>query len=306
MDVNVIRDDSNDTDEPDFCNRMRQSGVMQMTIHQLADSTLHVAERPLPACIARMVRGCYGYEEWSDGPIARSEYASANVVVILETGEPLRVSNGGQAVFYQGGFVAGIHDGPSRTLHDGHQAGIQLNLPPMVACQLFGLPLGEIAHQVVAAVDLVPVAHRAAVQRLVELQSWDQRLDVVESLLKSAIERPRPQGYQEMCWAVTRIERSSGTVPIRILAQELGWSERRLQRAFTTQVGVSPKVFARIVRFDALMTRVQTHPEARWVDRAIELGFSDQSHLVRDVRQFSGVTPSLAGQRLSLVSTTPD
>jgi len=293
----------NDTDEPDICNRMRQSISMRVTTHELAESTLQIAERPLPACIAQLARGCYGYEEWSDGPVGRSEFANANVVVIFETAEPLKVSNGQHMVFHRGGFVAGIHDGPTRTAHEGHQAGIQLNLPPLVACQVLGLPLGEIAHQVVAVKDVVPRPYRAAVQQLIELQSWDQRLDVVESLLKSAIERPLPRGHQEMSWAIAQIERSAGTVPIRTLAQALRWSERRLQRAFTAQVGISAKTFARLVRFETLMTRVQTHPEERWVDQALALGFADQSHLVRDVRQFSGVTPSLAGQRLSVAST---
>lgn len=260
----------------------------------------------MPACIAHLVRGCYGYEEWSNGQVVRSEFANANVVIILETGQPLQVSSGQHTVSHRGGFVAGLHDGPTRTSHSGHQAGIQLNLPPLVARQLLGLPLSEIAHQVIAALDVIPCCRRAEVRRLVDLQSWGERLDVVESLLKKSLERPLPRGYRELSWAIAQIEKSAGSVSIRTLAQTLGWSERRLQRAFTEQVGVAPKVFARLVRFDALMTRVQTHPDERWVDTALELGFADQSHLVRDVRQFSGVTPSLAERRLSLVATHQD
>ena len=276
---------------------------MRLTTHQLSESTLQVAERPLPTCIAHLARGCYGYEEWANGPMVRSEFANANIVVILEMGQPLRVSNGQQTVSHHGGFVAGLHDGPTRTSHAGHQAGIQLNLPPLVARQLLGLPLGEIAHQVIAVLDLIPDAHQGRIQRLAELQSWDDRLDVVESLLKGTLEQPLPRGFRELAWAIARIENSAGNVSIRALAKALGWSERRLQRTFTEHVGVAPKVFARLVRFDALMTRVHTHPEERWADQALELGFSDQSHLVREVRQLSGVTPSLAGQRLSLVTT---
>lgn len=276
---------------------------MRITTHQLGESTLQVAERPLPSCIAHLARGCYGYEEWANGPVVRSEFANANIVVILETGQPLRVSNGQQTVSHHGGFVAGLHDGPTRTSHAGHQAGIQLNLPPLVARQVLGLPLKEIAHEVIAVLDLIPHPHQGRLQRLAELQSWDDRLDVVESLLKDTLGQPLPRGYRELAWAIARIERSAGNVSIRALAKALGWSERRLQRTFTEHVGVAPKVFARLVRFDALMTRVHTHPEERWVDQALELGFSDQSHLVREVRQLSGVTPSLAGQRLSLVTT---
>ena len=227
-------------------------------------------------------------------------------MVILETGQPLQVSNALHTVSHRGGFVAGIHDGPTRTSHEGHQAGIQLNLPPLVARQLFGLPLGEIANQVIGAIDLIPGSRRADVRRIAEMQSWGDRLDVVEALLTGLLEQPLPRGYRELTWAISRIEMSGGSVSIRATAQALGWSDRRLQRAFTERVGVASKVFARLVRFDARMTRVQTHPEERWVDQAIELGFADQSHMVRDVRQFTGVTSSLAGQRLSLVAPLRD
>ena len=166
--------------------------------HRLPESVLRLAERALPAQLARLTSGCYGYEERSPAPLARNEFANANVVMILELGPPLRVSNGAVSASHRGGFVAGIHDGPTRTEHGGQQAGVQLNLPPLAARLVLGIPLAEIAHQVVAAADALPRGERELVLRLPDLRSWEARLDAVEQLLASALGRKLPAGFQEL------------------------------------------------------------------------------------------------------------
>ena len=55
---------------------------------------------------------------------------------------------------------------------------------------------------------------------------------------------------------------------------------------------MAPKLLARLVRFDRLMERLRRGPPTTWAALALELGYSDQSHLVRDVKQFSGATPT--------------
>ena len=266
--------------------------------HQLADSVLRVAERETHPRCARFSRGLYGYEERSPGALARSEFANANVVMILEIGPPLRVSNSERAARHAGGFVAGIHDGPTRTEHEGYQAGVQLNLPPLAARLLFDAPLSEIAHRSVSATDVLPRSKREVVSRLGELSTWEARLDAVEGLLATASEAHKPAGFAELAWAIDRIEQTAGGVRVRALARELGWSERRLQRSFAEHIGVAPKLYARLVRFEALMARVRRSGDASWAGAALALGYFDQSHLVRDVQQFAGVTPSAAESHL--------
>ncbi len=126
---------------------------------------------------------------------------------------------------------------------------------------------------------------------------------MVEELLAAAAEG-EPQGeLRELAWAIERIEQSAGAVEVGALARELGWSERRLQRASYEQIGVPPKLFARLVRFDTLMARVRSGTGESWARAAFALGYSDQSHLVRDVRQFAGVHPTTAEEHLLPVST---
>jgi AraC-like DNA-binding protein len=266
--------------------------------HQLPGSELRVAERAVAPHCAVFAHSRYGYEECATGEVARREFANASVVVILGIGAPLRVGEAGRSVRHAGGFVAGIHDGPTRTAHDGHQAGVQLNLSPLAARLVLGIPLAELAHRVVGASDALPRAHRALPARLAELETWDARLDAVDAFVAGALEAKPPAGFRALAWAIAQIERSAGGIRIAALARELGWSERRLERAFAEQIGVSPKLFARLARFEALMASVRRGEHATWATAAPAHGYADQSHLVRDVKQFAGVPPSSAIEHL--------
>jgi AraC-like DNA-binding protein len=266
----------------------------RVALHRLAGSVLRVVERaPDPRC-AGWTRACYGYEERAAAPLVRSEFANTSVVVIFELGPPIEVGEGAQAARRAGGFVAGIHDRPTRTAFSGRQLGVELLLSPLAARLVLGVPPAELAHRVVGATELLPREQRDLPARLGDLASWDERLDAVEAFVARAWNAKPPASFGELAWAVAQIERRAGAVRIAALARELGWSERRLERAFAENVGVSPKLFARIARFEALLAHVRSGASASWADAALALGYADQSHLVRDVRQFAGVPPTLA------------
>lgn len=75
------------------------------------------------------------------------------------------------------------------------------------------------------------------------------------------------------------------------VATRLGISTRHLDRVFKPRVGVGPKFFARMIRFQRLLEAAENGPPARWVDLALRCGFSDQAHLNREVRSLAGTTP---------------
>jgi len=58
-------------------------------------------------------------------------------------------------------------------------------------------------------------------------------------------------------------------------------------------VGMSPKLFLRIQRFDRLLARVSRASEVQWANVAADHGYYDQSHFIRDFRDFTGMTPSV-------------
>ncbi|MBX9600909.1 MAG: helix-turn-helix transcriptional regulator [Bryobacteraceae bacterium] len=84
-----------------------------------------------------------------------------------------------------------------------------------------------------------------------------------------------------------------GAVEVDALARSAGVSARQLERAFDERVGLSPKTLARILRFRAALQE-GSRPGATWADVAQACGYFDQSHLIRDFREFAGAPPAMS------------
>ena len=81
-------------------------------------------------------------------------------------------------------------------------------------------------------------------------------------------------------------------VAVAAIADRVGLSHRRLIEIFTAEVGVPPKLFARLQRFQRAMSVIQQARVAGWANLALGCGYCDQSHLIRDFREFSGFSPA--------------
>ncbi|MGH9662021.1 MAG: helix-turn-helix domain-containing protein, partial [Bryobacteraceae bacterium] len=128
---------------------------------------------------------------------------------------------------------------------------------------------------------------REAEERIAEAASDRARAAIVERMLRPA--PPQPAGAIDH--ALARIEIAAAPGGVARLARETGMSERQLERAFADRVGISPKLLARIDRFQRALRAVE---EAGVSGAAVaaDLGYYDQAHLIRDFREFTGSTPS--------------
>jgi AraC-like DNA-binding protein len=144
-------------------------------------------------------------------------------------------------------------------------------------------------------VDLVEVlgpAGRWLAEQLRETPSWRRRFALVDAFLLGRLAvGPRPS--PEVGWSWQRLVATSGAVPIGRLAHEVGWSHKHLITRFGQQVGLRPKTAARLVRFQRVWRRLD-QPSGRldWGQLAAEVGYADQAHLIREFRQFTGMTPT--------------
>jgi AraC-like DNA-binding protein len=254
------------------------------------------------------IRDYCGYVEQSPDVVRRLEYPGPQVVVIIELGPPVRVYDAGQlrsSTRYPGGFVAGLDDQFTLVEHDGLQRGLQLNLTPIGARLFFDRPMSDLARQVVPLADLLGRDERHLAARLESLPDWDARFDLIEDLVASRLDRACAS-TEVMAWAYREIERHGGAVDVRALSRELGYSQKHVITLFRDHVGLPPKLLARIVRFDRLMTHLRRGGAGTWADLAARFGYYDQSHLVREVRQFTGSTPTAAKASLTDVGSLLD
>jgi AraC-like DNA-binding protein len=117
-----------------------------------------------------------------------------------------------------------------------------------------------------------------------------ERPDFIAILETELLRRLDPDRDRRVDAAIARIVRDNGNVRIDPLAREIGISRQHLARQFLHHVGVSPKTFARVVRFRKLTESLYSRTEG-WADVALEHGFYDQSHLIADFRELAGTTP---------------
>jgi AraC-like DNA-binding protein len=95
----------------------------------------------------------------------------------------------------------------------------------------------------------------------------------------------------EIDFALACLTRAPQDQSITMLSDHVGLGPRRFTRLFELQVGMTPKVFARIKRFE-LMLRRSLEPGLDWSGIAVDCGYFDQSHLIRECRTLSGFTPA--------------
>ena len=100
----------------------------------------------------------------------------------------------------------------------------------------------------------------------------------------------------------SRLRKMDGMIPIQELADAAGLSLRHFQRRFRQLTGLNPKHYARICRVSHAIHRKELEPDAPWTELALEAGYADQSHFIRDFKAMTGTLPSefLRGQRLIL------
>ena len=257
-----------------------------------------VASRPDPL-LAPMLRGYWGYAEQSTGPVCRHELPIADIVLIVNLGDALRlVQPDGQPLIIDAGqgFIAGLHTSYTITETTGSQSGVEVRLSPLGAYRLFRRPMHDLCNRSVDLRDINATWMNALIRQLREESDWAARFAACDATLleRSAVTQ---RSSSEVAWAWRQLQRSGGRVAIATLCDELGWSPKRLISRFREQIGLPPKEAARLIRFQRAAASISETAIIDWDAFAQWHGFFDQSHLIHECRRFAGDTPQRLRQR---------
>jgi AraC-like DNA-binding protein len=186
-------------------------------------------------------------------------------------------------------LLAGLHLRRTLIRHDGAMSGIQINFNPMAPRAFFGIPAGEFVHR---TYDLAEISGPLAAElhdRVNVADTWSDRFDSIDEMLISVLDSDRsPRAEVTATWQ--QIARSHGGLPVSDVAERIGWSRRHLNTQFTAEFGIGPKEASRVLRFDHAR-KMMTGGPATLSDIAAACGYADQSHLNRDFRAMTGVSP---------------
>lgn len=261
---------------------------MELERHEQHGIRWEVARR-LPSPALRPLLG-QALEGWTlEGPRDASfhELPFPGNPLILNLGSPWRVEGA-----TLDSFLAGLHTRPTQVTGGRAFSCVELRLTPLGTRRLLGLPLHELANRTQALDEFLPGVGELTA-RVRETPGWDERFDLLETFLarRLADEPPAPR---ELDWAWRQLVRSGGRVRVRALADDLGWSPRRLIARFRDHVGLPPKAAARVIRLDRAVSALRTGTP-RIAEVAAACGYADQAHLGRELRELGGITPGQLG-----------
>lgn len=250
--------------------------------------------RPPDPRLREYVIGSYlGYSERTVGLMRRRELPSPQVVLIIDFGPSLRVFGShdpSRSARHASGFVAGLDDTFSLTETPGAMSGVQVNFTPVGARLFFGLPLRQLARRVVGLEDVFGAEGALLTERLHDAPDWEARFALLDQLLLRRLHEARSVA-DCVTWAWRRLQASGGVVEIGALADELGFSQKHLISRFNEDLGLPPKLLARLIRFDRVIQQLKSGSLDSWSSIAYAYGYYDQAHLIRDFRQFTGSPP---------------
>jgi AraC-like DNA-binding protein len=127
--------------------------------------------------------------------------------------------------------------------------------------------------------------------RLWEEETAAKRFRVLEKMLLTRARR-RFYRHPAVRYALDEFDRSNGMRPVGDVIQRIGLSPRRFGELFRMEVGLSPKAFCRVRRFNEVLKRIERLTDVDWADVAISCGYFDQAHFNHDFRAFAGLTPT--------------
>jgi len=163
---------------------------------------------------------------------------------------------------------------------------------PGAAFPFLGISPSEIVDTQVQLDDVWGCNGRHLRDQLREASSASERFRIVEAALLGRLRRARP-GHPAARAAVHAFRAGGNAVRVADVATLVGLSHRGFVEVFKREVGLTPKLYARIQRFHRVKERIAALGEpASWAAFAIECGYFDQSHMIRDFVGFSGISPS--------------
>jgi AraC-like DNA-binding protein len=172
----------------------------------------------------------------------------------------------------------------------GLVATMGVRFRPGGAYRFLPLPLDLLTDNAVPTGDIWGRAGTYLEDEVLNARTDLERTRVVERFLIGRLLNAAPR--QRFDAAVGEIMRSRGQTRVDQLAYEIGGSRRQLEREFRASSGLTPKALARIIRFQNLLRLVGDESLRSWVGLALESGFADQPHMVREFREFTGQSPT--------------
>ncbi|NDK54971.1 helix-turn-helix domain-containing protein [Pontibacter fetidus] len=173
-------------------------------------------------------------------------------------------------------------------INRSHKA-VRVGFHPGGLHRFMGIPMCEMIDSHFDATDVYGNEMALVNERLQEAQSFDEIKIVIEEFLLSKVKTLKQALPFDR--AMLELMRHNGNAPIEQISSLACLSLRQFERVSKERIGLTPKFFARLVRFSKAYRMHENYPELSWTHISYSCGYFDQMHFIRDFKQFAGVAP---------------
>ncbi|HSR19066.1 MAG TPA: helix-turn-helix domain-containing protein [Ignavibacteriaceae bacterium] len=189
-------------------------------------------------------------------------------------------------------FLYGQTVKPIEMNAEGKFRMVGLHFHPHVMKALFGFHANELTD---TCLDLSMYSYASGMnlkEKLINTESVTEQIKTISEYLTGIIKKKKIQVDQSIHFAIHHLISSNGNMELGELRKTLNLSQRTFERKFEQYVGISPRLFARICRFQASLNQLNNKNYLKLSDIAFDNSYSDQPHFIRTFKEFSGHSPS--------------
>jgi len=168
---------------------------------------------------------------------------------------------------------------------------VGVHFKPGGAFPFFKTPPAELWNQSVGLDCLWGAASTHLRERLLESPTPEDKFFVLEQCLLERVAKPLER-HPAVAFALDRFSRRAPAATVSSVVGQVGFSQRRFIEMFDNEVGLTPKLFCRVSRFQRIIRTAHALGEINWAHLALDCGYYDQPHFIHDFQSFAGITPS--------------
>jgi AraC-like DNA-binding protein len=251
---------------------------------------VYLIRRPVPA-LAPYIERYVGYRLFGFPAGVHRGVPGRYMTLIVSIGPEIDViaqTDSAQAPDRYRCVVGGLQASTALIAHDGNQEGVAIQVTPLGSRALFGMPARELWNLSGELEDVVGGPATELWERVQLARDWEERFAVCDSVFTRLVRDDELEPALKRSWQL--LVGSSGTAPVAELAGTIGWTRQHFARRFADEFGLSPKLAARVIRFDRARRMLET-PFLSIAQVAYACGYYDQAHLTREFTELAGVPP---------------
>lgn len=225
-------------------------------------------------------------------PVTERVIPTDGVQIMFHYKDPFVIhTNDGKRLQQSRSVLSGLTNCYSDVSTNGETGVVFIQFYPHSACHFFRFPLAEIENRSVDLTFFNPALVREVEEKLGVAVSVDERARIIDGFLQKQF-NPIP-AYDELILknTILKIKLCNGQIPVSRLSDQLSVTTKSLERKFSRYLGKTTKQYMKIVRYQHILQNLSIYKNLSLTEHAYMMGYFDQSHFIRDFKNFTGFTP---------------